>query len=144
MPLSPIPTAAHWSDVIAEAARTMFNGEARVMLPGTPGTYDPITDTVTGGTPPTVAQDWRPARAQHVGMPLETSDGNGWSTKRRFRFQWDLLPDDPIITKGMYVEYRGGKDPSLARFDYQVLSAVNSSHAALRTVEAMSELGISE
>lgn len=139
MALSPPPLANDWSQVILETAREFMNGEMRVMRPGTPGTYDPVTDGTTGGTPPTVVIDWRPARAQHIRLPLETSDTNGWRTRRRYRFQCEILDGDPIITPGLYVEYRGGKDPSLASFVYQVTSAVNSSHAALRTVETITE-----
>jgi hypothetical protein len=141
MALSAIPDDSDWSDEIFEAASEEFNGELRVMLPGTPGQFDPDTNTTTGGTDPTVVIDWRDARAQHIRLPLENNDGNGWSTKRRFRFQCELREGDPIVHKGMYVEFRGGKDHTLEEFAFQVNSAVNSSHAALRTIETSTEAG---
>jgi hypothetical protein len=139
MALSPVRSESDWSAEILEAAREFMNGELRVMKPGTPGTYDPATDEATGGTEPSVVIDWRPARAQHLRMPVETNDGNGWTSRRRYRFQCEILDGDPLIKKGLYVEYRGGKDPVLAEFAFQVVSAVNSSHAALRTIETITE-----
>lgn len=131
MPLTPVPPASDWSAVIAEAAKMMFNGELRAFIPG----------ELDSGADDVVLIDWRPARAQHLAMPLEMSDGSGWNTKRRFRFQTELRADDPIIPKGAIVRFRGGKDHTLTRFAFQVTSAVNSSHAALRTIETITEGG---
>lgn len=139
MALLPLSHADDWSEEILEAAKEFFNGEARVMRPGTPGVYDPITNATTGGSAASTVMDWRPARAQHVRLPLENHDSNGWQTERRYRFQWEIRTGDAQIGKGLYVEFRGGKDPTLALLSFQVNSAVNSSHAALRTVEASTE-----
>lgn len=133
------PIRRDWAASIFQVAQEFMDGELCVIKPGTPGTYDPVTDGYTGGTPDQVIIDWRAARAQHIRMPLETNDGNGWTTRRRFRFQMELRENDPAITQGLVVRYRGGKDPVLATLSYQVISAVNSSHAPLRTIETMTE-----
>jgi hypothetical protein len=140
-PLTPLPTASSWSEEIAEAAREFYNGLLTIIDPGTPGTYDPVTDTMTGGNPDTILIADRPARAQHLGLPTQGSDVTGWNVKRRFRFQCDVLEGDPIIRKGLVATFTGGSDPSLAEYTFQVVSAVNSSHAALRTIECTTELG---
>jgi len=142
-PLSPVSAGSDWSREIYEAAKELFNGEARVMRPdGKPDSWDPITGETTPGTPDSVVQDWRPARAQHIRTPLEQSTGGGWSTERRFRFQMELRPDDVPLSKGLYVQFRGGKDHTLEQFAFQMMSAVNSSHAALRTLECSTEAGV--
>lgn len=139
MPLLPLDEADDWSSEIFEDAQSMFDGELCIIKPGTPGTYVPALDAETGGTPDTVVVDWRPARAQHIRMPMETNDSNGWTTRRRFRFQCEIRDADPLITKGLVVRFRGGKDHTLALLAFQVVSALNSSHAALRTIEATTE-----
>lgn len=133
------PLAPSWSEEILDAARWTFNGELTVIKPGAPGSFNPVTDTETGGTPDATIVGWRPARAQHIRLPIENNDGNGWTSRRRFRFQCEIRPGDPAIQQGMVVRFRGGNDPTLALFAYQVVSAVNSSHAALRTIECITE-----
>ena len=66
------------------------------------------------------------------------------TTKRAIRFQIELRAGDPVITTGLTVRVDdGGKNKQLEQFAYTVQSSVNSSHAALRTIEAISEgLGI--
>lgn len=140
MALSPISSPDSWPDEILEAAREFFNGSLSIYVPGEPGTYDPVTDTTTGGTPDVAVISDRPARAQHLRSPQDFNDGNGWDVKRVYRFQCEILAGDPSITKGMVARFTGGRDPELAKVEFQVVSATNSSHAALRTVEAVSEL----
>lgn len=140
MALSPITSAGDWPVLILEAAREFFNGTLTIYTPGEPGTYDPVADATTGGTPDVVVIGDRPARAQHLRSPQDFNDGTGWDVKRVYRFQCEILPGDPSITKGMVARFTGGRDPELAKVEFQVVSATNSSHAALRTVEAISEL----
>lgn len=140
MALSPIAPAHSWPDGILEAAREFFNGSLSIYIPGEPGAYDPVTDTMTGGTPDVAVIADRPARAQHLRSPQDYHDGSGWDVKRVYRFQCEILPGDPSITKGMVAKFTGGRDPELAKVEFQVVTATNSSHAALRTVECVSEL----
>lgn len=142
-PLSPIPTADSWPDEIAALARTEFAATIDVIIPGTPGKYDPKNDTRTGGTADIVLIEARPARAQHLRQPAETSGAGEWSTKRRYRFQIDLLPGDPLIEKATIVRVRScPRDPSLTQYAFQVVNASNSSQAALRTIETVTEFGV--
>jgi hypothetical protein len=135
-----------WPEEILEVARDFFNCTIDVILPGKPGKYDPITDTNTGEgyVAPTTILEARAARAQHIRLPLEQAGAYEWSTKRRYRFQIELLAADPVVRKGMVVRVRaGGRDPVLENFAFEVASASNSSHAALRTIETLTEFGVS-
>lgn len=140
--MTPLPAPMSWEDEIAAAAIEQFNGAFVVEQPGDPGTYDPTEDEYTGGTDATVIQAERPGRIQHVRLPLESSDGDGYTVRRRVRIQCELRDGDEIITKGLVVRVTdGGRDASLEAFTYQVVSAINSSHAALRTLECITEAG---
>lgn len=144
MALSPIPKADDWPEEIAALARTQFGAIIDILIPGTPGKYNSKTDLHTGGTPDQVVISGRPARAQQLRLPIEQAGAAEWSAKRRYRFQMDLLPTDPVITKGMVVRVRQNpRDPSLLHFAFQVTAASNSSHAALRTIETVTEFGVS-
>lgn len=140
MALSPISPAGDWPALILETAREFFNGSLDILLPGEPGKYDPVEDEITGGTPGVAVISGRPARAQHLRAPQDFNDGTGWDVKRVYRFQCEILDGDPSITKGMFARFSGGRDPELAKVEFQIVSATNSSHAALRTIEAISEL----
>lgn len=145
MPLIPLDDADDWSSEIYEAVveAGMFDGEVRIIVPGKPGTYDPVEDEETGATADQILIDWRPGRAQHLSSPLEINDGNGWATKRRYLFQMENRPADPAIPRGAVVRFRGGKDHTLAAIAFQVTSGVGSSSAALRTIRATTEAGVS-
>lgn len=137
----PIPApAADWSDEILEAVRGEFNGVVTIKMPDTPGEYDPTADTsATGTTGATLIQS-RAARIQHVGQPKQKDSQDGWSTEQAIRVQFEILPADPVIPKGAEVHVEdGGKDVSLEEYVFQVVKALNSSHAALRTVVASTE-----
>lgn len=139
MALPRIRPDSNWSEEIAEAAREMFDGELEVSIPGEPGVYDPIAGTYGPGTPPQVILSRRPARAQHIRLPSDSNDGNGWQTRRRYRFQCDILPGDLSVTKGLLVRFYGGRDPELEKMIFHIQWATNSSHAAIRTIEAETE-----
>lgn len=133
-----------WSEEILEVAREYFNGVIDVFIPATLGKYDPVTDERTGEgyVPEQVLIGARQARIQQLQTPREQSGSYEWSTKRRYRFQVELLTNDPVIHKGAMVRVRdGGRDSQLEDYVYQVTSASNSSHAALRTIETVTEFG---
>jgi hypothetical protein len=130
-----------WGAEIAEEARTEFRGSIVIEKPGKPGVWDPKTQTFDdSGTPATEIIPERPARIQPYNQAIANSDGNGYTVRRRIRFQQDILPDDPIIKKGSVVRViDGGRDHTLASFVYPVISAINSSSAAQRTIETSTE-----
>lgn len=144
MALSPIPKADDWPEEIAALARQEFACVIDVIQPGSAGKYDAKSDSYIGATPDQVILQGRDARAQHIRLPLEQAGAYEWSTKRRYRFQIDLVLDDPTIRKGMVVRVRESpRDPVLEHFAFQVASASNSSQAALRTIETLTEFGVS-
>jgi hypothetical protein len=136
-----------WAAEIAEEARTEMRGRIEVCRPGKPTKYDPKTDTggraqmqTIIGARPGDETPGRPARIQHIRLPLEQSGAAEWATKRRYRFQIDLFDDDPVIEKGMIVRVLdGGRDGALAAYAFEVLSASGSSNTALRTIETVTE-----
>lgn len=137
-------TRADWSAEITEEALGEVNGEISVLNPGETVEipYDPGTDEGGDVVMATVLAN-RPARIQHLRSPVDASVADQWQTKRAIRFQIELRAGDPLILKGYIVKVvDGGKDKSLEQFAYTVTSAVNSSHAALRTIEAVSELAV--
>lgn len=138
MPL-PAP-AASWSEEILEAAREMMNAVITIRDPDILGEYDPVANTQAVLEPGDILVEARAARIQHIQAPRENGAPTGWSTERRVRFQFEILDTDPPIRKGAIVEVLdGGRDPQLEEFLYHVVNALNSSHAALRTVEASTE-----
>lgn len=139
MALPATPTEDSFSEEILDAARELMNGVIDVVSPGT-SRYDADTDSIVVVTPDVVVIADRPARIQHLGNPIETTAAGEWAGKRRYRHQIEILPGDPLIKKGMFVRVRdGGKDPSLISFRYPIITATNSSHAALRTIETYTE-----
>lgn len=81
-----------------------------------------------------------PARVQHLRAPLDASSASAWATKRAIRVQIPLTDSAALIRKGWIVQFIGGNDPALENISATVQSAINSSHAAIRTVECISEL----
>lgn len=113
-----------WSSEIEALAREQRNGKIVV--------YKPDRSVI-------IAE--RPARIQNVRATPEVATSIEWSTKRFYRFQVELRPDDPHIPAGSIVRVTdGGKDHTLVDYVYEVLSASNSSHAALRTIETVTNL----
>lgn len=139
MALSRVRSEAEWPDEIAEDAREEFDGEVEIREAGTPGEFDPVTGTRGPGVPGEVVLSRRPARAQHIRLPLESNDSNSWQTRRRYRIQCDILDGDLSVTKGLVARFYGGRDAEIPKMVLQVQWATNSSHAAVRTIECMTE-----
>jgi hypothetical protein len=141
MPLSRPPSRSDsdWPDEILEEAREEFDGELVIREPGTHGERDPITGAYAPFILGAVVLTARPARAQHIRLPLDSNDGNGSQARRRYRFQCEILPGDAAVTQGLVAYFTGGRDPELAKMTFQVRMATNSSHAALRTIETITE-----
>lgn len=132
-PLPATPSESDWPSEILEAARAEFNGEVTISDPAGPTSpYDPVAGTGGARTLTPVITS-RPARAQQLD-PREDSGAGEWKAKRRWRIQTTIETGDPEIAKGLIVTFAGGRDPILNTLKLQVVSARNSSHAAVRTI----------
>lgn len=79
------------------------------------------------------------ARAQQLRAPSAFSAGGGLAVKRPVRIQIPLNATSLFLRKGLIVRVFGGNDPALPSWKLVIMSAVNSSHAALRTIECEGE-----
>lgn len=122
MSLPPRQNLADWSGEIGREAEKFMNAEAKF--------YD------SGKNLKLTCK----ARVQHLRSPIDISSATALGTKRNIRLQIPLSEASVFITKGWLVQIEGGNDPSLEKITLSVTSAINSSHAAIRTVEAQSEL----
>lgn len=140
-PLSrpPSRSGSHWADEIRDEVVAEFDGEITIREPGVRGDRDPVSGDYGPFTLGAIVLGPRPARAQHIRLPLDSNDGMGSESRRRYRFQCEILDGDPAITKGLVVYFEGGRDPELAKMTFQVRMATNSSHAAVRTIETLTE-----
>ena len=77
------------------------------------------------------------ARVQQIRQPQDASTTYEWSAQRNFRFQIDYdLVAGVNISKGNFIRVlSGGRDATLYHMPFEVLSAVNSDHRAVRTIE---------
>ena len=113
-----------WSAVIGEAAELFMNGTIEIFDPKVP------TTKVYSGK----------ARIQHLRRPEIVNGSYEWSAYRNFRFQIPLKDAPSTLKAGLRVKITGGgKDPALVGSFYRVESVKNSSHAAVRTIEAVGE-----
>lgn len=137
------PLTRDWEDEVAEVAVGEMNAVIDILDPSGTGTpYDPSTDTGGLSEPATIITG-RPARIQTRREPHTMDAQVVWTTQRRVLIQIELRPDDPIVSKGFVVRVTdGGRDPSLTRYAFEVLNAVNSSHAAVRTIQAIGDLAV--
>lgn len=134
-PLSP----SNWADEIAQEAERWMNCTATF--------YDPVP-----GNPPTLTKLFEAkARWQHLRTPVDSSNATAWSTKRAGRIQVPLNAATGLVKRGLIVRLSPGvdpvtgaliplRDPTLALISFTTQNAVNSSHAALRTIEVVTEV----
>ena len=111
MPLpSPAVVNANWSAQIAAVAETEMTGNVSIFIPGTPGTFDPETDTETGGTPDALLAGLTaysqstglggtPARIQQISQPREASSSYEWSMNTTIIIQIHLTQQANRFTK---------------------------------------------
>ena len=91
------------------------------------------------GTTPTL-QFTSKARIQPLRTPQDASTATSWATKRAGIVQVPLTAHTGLISKGWIGQFSGGKDPALDNISVTVQSAINSSHAAVRTIHWISEV----
>lgn len=116
------------------------NGEIRISKPGRPGRLNDQMERA-GGVAGATLIDWRPALSQHLTSSPAGAASADRAMEHRYRFQFELRADDPEITKGSVVEFRGGRDPVLNSAALQVTSAKGSGHSTIRKVLATTEFG---
>jgi len=118
-------TLTSWEAEIAAEAIGEMNAVIRI--------YTSVTDE-------TVIVDNRPARLVVIERPQQILGTDQWNVERRTRIQIELKQDDPLFLKGMIVRVLdGGRDPSLERYAFEVMITTSDSHAAVRTLECISE-----
>jgi hypothetical protein len=113
-----------------------MNASIQIVDPNTgDSVWNEFTNTETGGEPTVIWQG--PARIQH--LKSDTSSLVGFSDVgiRGIRLQIPLDPAAGFIRKGLQViVVDGGNDYELEQLSFVISSAINSSYAWIRTIEA--------
>lgn len=142
MALPRTPDESSWMEEVADGMREQYTATISILEPGARGTYDPKSDTRQGAEAGAPIITDRPASVRAAGWPSDQSGAYEWGSKRRYRIQFDMHPDDPLITDGMTIRVtNGGRDRSLEALTFQVVAANGSSHAGMRIVYAVTEFG---
>lgn len=116
-------TFSDWSDEIAADAKGEKNATIRI--------YDDAKNIIIDG---------RPARLVTTQRPMQILGTDQWNVERRTRIQIENLGTDPIFQKGWTVRFKnGGKDQTLTQYAFVIMTNVSDSHAAVRTLECISE-----
>ncbi|QIK61804.1 hypothetical protein G7068_16185 [Leucobacter viscericola] len=103
--------------------------------------FDSTQEDASGN--PTAIISRRPARVQQVRNPSISHDSGQQLVKRPFQFEIELRPTDPIIRKDMLIRVHfADRDPNLCHYGFTVTDSVNSSEAALRTINTLTELAV--
>jgi hypothetical protein len=121
---------------MAKTALTWMNGSIQIVDPNVENaTWNPWTNNYTGGTSTVL---WSgPARIQHLKNEMMPEVGFSQIGIRGIRVQIPLGGDAPFIRKGLQIIVTdGGNDVELEQLQFVITSAVNSSYAWLRTIEA--------
>lgn len=128
-----------WTAIVASDVVPTFKGVVDIFTPGTPGTYDPATDTYTGGTPDTMYVTGAVARGKWVRWVREAATPLEWAAFRPARVQIPLTAYSGVIPKGGVIRFtNGGDDASLTDIAFTVLLSVNGTDSAVRTIECVS------
>jgi hypothetical protein len=134
-----VRASGHWSDVIGQVAEEYFNGVIDIFTVSE--SVEPFNpETGEGGNEvETFIATGVPARIQHLREPRPVTATYEATTYRRVRFQVNLATYGSLaIPEGARIRIAdGGKDPELVGRIAVVTSAVNSSHAAVRTIEGI-------
>lgn len=122
---------ATWQEEIEEVASQFRGALISVYDPSAPG----LTAVISR----------RPARVQQVRTPSIAHDSGQQIVKRPFLFEIELRTTDPLIRKGYIIRiHTCDRDPTLRHYGFTVSDAVNSSEAALRTINTVTELAVLE
>jgi hypothetical protein len=121
---------------MAKTALPWMNGSIQIVDPNVDNaTWDPWTNEYTGGSSTVL---WSgPARIQHLKTEMLPEVGFSQVSIRGIRVQIPLGGEAPFIRKGLQIIVTdGGNDVELEQLQFVVTSAINSSYAWLRTIEA--------
>lgn len=121
---------------MADTALPWMNGSIQIVDPNVgSGTWDEWTNTETGGGPTVI---WSgAARIQHLKSESNSNVGYSDVTIRSIRVQVPIDSAAGFIRKGLQIVVTdGGNDYELEQLQFVITSAVNSSYAWLRTIEA--------
>jgi hypothetical protein len=121
---------------MAKSARSWMNASIQIVDPNTgEGVWDEWNNTYTGGEPTVI---WSgPARIQHLGSESIPDVGFSQVGIRGIRVQVPLDVNAGFIRKGLQIIVTdGGNDYELEQLQFVITSAINSSYAWLRTIEA--------
>lgn len=122
---------------MAATVRMWMNGSIQIIDPNVgDGTWNEWTNTETGGEPTVI---WSgPARIQHLKNDTVNDIGFSQTGTRGIRVQVPLDVEAGFIRNGLQIIVTdGGNDYELEQLQFTITSAVNSSYAWLRTIEAM-------
>jgi hypothetical protein len=121
---------------MSNTALPWMNGAIQIVDPNAlQGTWDPYTNAETGNSPTVI---WSgPARIQHLKNDSLREVGFSSTSIRGIRVQIPLDESAGFIRKGLQVIVTdGGNDYELEDLQFVITSAINSSYAWLRTIEA--------
>jgi hypothetical protein len=123
---------------IAVVAKRFMKGYVAFYDPGAKGTYNSALDAYVGGTPDTLLFGSK-ARIQNLNesdAPKRNEDAGQFD----FRLQIPLEAETVPLKKGhVALIIDGGRDPKLVGLRLQVKPSLNSSMAAVRTVNCVVE-----
>lgn len=134
-----------WEDRILQIARREMKAEVCFYREQTGfEEYDPITGTGGDGG---IAVFWRgKARVQHMRAPREFSTSYQAESTRFFRFQLDPAEPGnsvPFMPQGVKARVlAGGRDSHLESLAFVVISAINSSNMAVRSIELSTNMRV--
>ena len=121
---------------MAGTALSWMNATIQIVDPNlSTAEWDPWTNQQTGGTPNVI---WSgPARIQHLKNESLPNVGFSDISIRGIRVQVPLDEEAGFIRKGLQIIVTdGGNDYELEQLQFVITSAINSSYAWLRTIEA--------
>jgi hypothetical protein len=121
---------------MAKSVLSWMNGSIQIVDPNTgDATWNEWTNTSTGGEPTVL---WSgPARIQHLKSENIATLGFSETSIRGIRVQIPIDAAAGFIRSGLQIIVTdGGNDYELEQLQFVITSAINSSYAWLRTIEA--------
>lgn len=135
-------TFPSWEDEIKDAALPYMDAIVQIYDPNTTSATDYVPEDDTGGVAtPTLLWEGA-ARIQQVKAPVNQSTEYQWAVGRNYRFQcnYDEGLSAIFIRKGLMIQVISApRDSSLTKMHYQVVTATNSDHRAVRTIECITD-----
>ena len=127
----PAPRAGDWRDRIEEKAALFRHAVISVFDPNQSGLVALVSR--------------RAARIQQNTSPAIAKDAGEHLAKRTFLMEIHLSPMDPPLPAGSVVRVHScQRDPNLELYAFTVTNSVNSSEAALRTIQTSTDLAVLE